>query len=112
MTEKATLKKMGIQKEVENYIEVLIRNNIKPQKVILFGSFAKKKPRKYSDIDLAVVSNQFEEDPVEATMKLLKLSDKVSDRIEPIALTPQDMESRYQTLIGEIKKYGRVVYSS
>ena len=65
-----------------------------------------------SDIDLAVVSDKFEEDEIEEMMTLKKLSIKVSNRIEPIPLRESYLESKYDTFIGEIKKYGKVVYSS
>lgn len=112
MTRKSTITKMGILKEIEKYIDVLLKNNIKPKKVILFGSYAKKRPRRYSDIDLAIISDQFKKDAIDSMMTLSKLTLGVSDRIEAVALTPKDMESKYHPLIGEIKKYGKVVYSS
>lgn len=110
MKKKLTLAQLGIQQEVQRYIQILIKNKITPQKVILFGSFAKNRYRKYSDIDLAVISNQFGHDPIEDMMRLSKLTLTVSDRIEAIPLTEEDMKLRYHTLIGEIKKYGKIVY--
>lgn len=47
-----------IQKIVEDYI-VKLSKQIPLQKVILFGSYAKGTPHKYSDIDLAVFSDYF-----------------------------------------------------
>jgi len=45
-------------------------------------------------------------------MTLSKLTIGVADRIEPIALTPEDLNKKYHPLIGEIKKYGKVIYSA
>jgi len=109
---KKTLEKLGVLEEIERYLKVLKENHIKPEKVILFGSFAKNKNRDYSDIDLAIVSSEFEKDLIEAMMTLSKLTIDVADRIEPIALTPKDLKKKYHPLIGEIKKYGKVVYST
>jgi len=36
----------------------------------------------------------------------------VSDRIEAIPLTNDNLKLEYHSLIGEIKKYGKVIYSN
>lgn len=107
-----TLRKLGIEEEIKDYINTLLKNDIKPEKVILFGSFAKQKKHKYSDIDLAVVSDTFENDQYESLIKLSKLTNRVADRIEPIAITSDQLESKYHPLIGEINKYGKIVYEA
>jgi predicted nucleotidyltransferase len=112
MIHKQLLVKLGILDEVRSYIDVLLKHNINPKQIILFGSLVKQKVHKYSDIDLAIVSEDFEGDSIEAMMTLAKLTMGISDRIEPIAISSQDLSSRYNSLIGEIKKYGKVVYSS
>ena len=94
------------------YIDVLLKNNIKPKQIIIYGSLVKQKTHQYSDIDLAVVSENFGEDSIEAMMTLSKLTIGISDRIEPIALSSHDLLNRYHSLIGEIKKYGKVIYTS
>ena len=102
---------MSIKKDIEKFIDILLKNNIRVNKVILFGSYAKGNTHIYSDIDLAVVSSDFGRDELEEMMFLSKLSWKVSDRIEAIPLTEQNLLSKYHPLIGEIKKYGKVIYS-
>ncbi len=99
-------------KEIGGYISLLKKNNIHIQQVILFGSYAKNKQHEESDIDLAIISNHFSRDHIREMMTLKKLSITISDRIEPIPLTQEDMKLRYHTLIGEIKKYGKVIYQS
>jgi predicted nucleotidyltransferase len=103
---------MLIKKEVEKFIDIMLQNNIKVDKVILFGSYAKGNTHVYSDIDLAVISSDFGMDELEEMMMLSKLSWKVSDRIEAIPLTNDNLKLKYHSLIGEIKKYGKVIYSS
>jgi len=103
---------MLIKKDIEKFIDILLKNNIRVDKVILFGSYAKGNTHIYSDIDLAVISSDFGRDELEEMMLLSKLSWKVSDRIEAIPLTEHSLLSKYHPLIGEIKKYGKVVYSS
>ncbi len=112
MIDKIILKKQGILNEIENYIKVLIKNNINPSKILLYGSFAKGKTHPYSDIDIAVISDQFGKDEIEELMELARLTIDVSDRIEAIPLTNDNLKLKYHSLIGEIKKYGKVIYSS
>ena len=112
MIDKIILKKQGILNEIENYIEVLIKNNINPSKIILYGSYAKGKTHLYSDIDIAVISDQFGKDEIEELMELARLTIDVSDRIEAIPLTNDNLKLKYHSLIGEIKKYGKIIYST
>lgn len=101
-----------IENEIKSFITVLNENNIQVDRVILFGSHAKGVARSYSDIDLVIISPQFGKDEVEEMMMLSKLSWKVSDRIESIPLTEKDLQMKYHPFIGEINKYGRVIYDS
>lgn len=106
------LKDKQAVREIGGYISLLKKNNVKIQQVILFGSFAKNKEHEDSDIDLAIISNDFNKDQIHEMMFLKKLSVRVSDRIEPIPLTKEDMKLRYHSLIGEIKKYGKIIYEN
>lgn len=92
----AVFKSDRVKKEVNNFVNLLQREQIKITQVILFGSFAKGKPKNYSDIDLAVVSPDFGKDTHKEMVLLAHLSGKM----------------KYHPLIGEIKKYGKVVYES
>ncbi len=100
-----------INQEVKEFIKILKKRNISIKQIILFGSFAKKNQHKDSDIDLAVISHQFGRDEIAEMMLLKKLSIRVSDRIEPIPLSEEYLKSKYHPLIGEIKKYGKTVYT-
>lgn len=100
----------NVKAEIDKFILVLKENNIPVDKIILYGSYAKQTPKSYSDIDLAVVSTHFGKNEIEEMMLLSKLSWQASDRIESIPLTPKHLDMHYHPLIGEIKKYGKVVY--
>ncbi len=43
---------------------------------------------------------------------LSRLTVGVSDKIEAIPLRERYLQSKYHPLIGEIKKYGKVIYTS
>ncbi|MBI5123202.1 nucleotidyltransferase domain-containing protein [Candidatus Roizmanbacteria bacterium] len=110
MINKIILEKQGILDEIELYIKVLIKNKINPNKIILYGSFAKGTTNPYSDIDIAVISDQFGKDEIEEMMNLARLTIDVSDRIEAIPLTNNNLKLKYHSLIGEINKYGKIIY--
>ena len=53
-----------IEKDIKSYIEQLEKIGIHVQQAFLFGSYAGGRPDKWSDIDLAIVSENFAGDPV------------------------------------------------
>lgn len=108
----AVFKNERVKKEINNFVNLLQKEQIKISQVILFGSFAKGRPKNYSDIDLAVVSPDFGKDTHKEMVFLAHLSWKVSDRIEAIPVAEKNMQMKYHPLVGEIKKYGKVVYES
>lgn len=95
-----------IVKEIDDYIVALGKNNVTFDKMFLFGSYAKGNAHPDSDLDIAVISKNFCQDEIEAMIVLKKIATKVSDRIEPVAITPEMFSSKYEPLIGEIHKYG------
>lgn len=56
---------------IEDFIKLLQEENIKIEKVILFGSYAKGTQREDSDIDLAIISPDFKEEDCIKNMTLL-----------------------------------------
>ncbi len=59
------LTRQDIIKAVEEFVASANETNITIEKILLFGSYAKGNPHPYSDIDLAVFSPQFVENPFE-----------------------------------------------
>jgi predicted nucleotidyltransferase len=82
-------------------------------KIYLFGSYAKDCAKDWSDIDLAVVSADFENISQYTAVKMLnKLKRKVNLEISAIALTPSDINDPALGAIEyEVAKYGQIVYS-
>lgn len=91
--------------------EVLERERIPIEKVIIFGSHAKGSARYGSDIDICVVSPRFGKDPIRETMFLLRRRRGVDSRIEPIPVSPKEYRETATPLIWEIKKHGKEVYA-
>lgn len=96
-------------KMIQDYIKILISEGIVVDQAIVFGSYAKGTAKSYSDIDLAVISKNFGQDPIEEMMNLGKISAKNNSFIEAIPLNPRDLNDRWNTLISEIKTHGQVI---
>ena len=98
---------------IEKYLQ-LISQEITIERVILFGSYAVGKAGEYSDIDLAVVSEDFEGKRRIDNMKFLfSKAHRVDTSLEPLAFTPKQLESPdKRTFAAKILKTGKVVYQN
>ena len=92
---------------IKRYAETLKEKGINFHKIILFGSFAADSERKDSDIDIAVVSEDFGKDRFEERVLLSKIAYYVDARIEPHPFSLKEYtEDTWQTLLHEIKSKG------
>ena len=92
-----------IEKIVKDYITVLKeRYNIIA--VYVFGSYAKGNERNDSDIDIAIVSNDFI-DRMDAMLELLMLKTDIDLRIEPHPFNQEEFEEN-NPFVQEIKNTG------
>ncbi|MCL6614550.1 MAG: nucleotidyltransferase domain-containing protein [Firmicutes bacterium] len=66
--------------EIAKYVRY-VNNIYKINKVILFGSYAKKTPTTNSDIDLALISKQFGRRPLIEAIELYKIRHKAGIEI-------------------------------
>jgi predicted nucleotidyltransferase len=64
----------------------LVSEHFDIDKVVLFGSYAKRKQKHESDIDVAVIVNSVNDDFFTYAPLLWKLSRQVDNRIEPVLL--------------------------
>lgn len=87
VAQKADLK---IEKSVKSYIEQLENIGIHVQQAILFGSYASGKYDEWSDIDLAIVSNDFAGNRFEDRSKIRKITLQVNSDISPMPFRPED----------------------
>ena len=91
--------------EIVNSFLSKVKKQYKVDSVYLYGSFAKGKAWKWSDIDLAVISQDFHEDLFEVRLKLMKIAASVDDRIEPYPFKDQYF-NRNDPLVNEICEHG------
>lgn len=80
-------------------------------KIIVFGSQARGTAKKWSDIDLCVVSPVFGKNRFEERLRLFALSSQVDINIEPHPFSPHDLLNKWDPLAGEINKYGIILFS-
>lgn len=98
-----------VKKLVNSYKEILEKNQIPVEEIILFGSYAKGTAKPWSDIDLCVISEIFGQDGYEEMVKLKRLTSHLEPLIEPHPYSPKDMENTLDTLVSEIISYGKRV---
>ena len=95
-----------VRRKLALFKDRLDREGIDNAKYILFGSWAKGTPHKFSDIDVCVVSDKFSGNAFEDSTKLRLLTIGIDDLLEPVAMRPEDLKDKYSTLAAEINKYG------
>ncbi|MBI2459092.1 MAG: nucleotidyltransferase domain-containing protein [Parcubacteria group bacterium] len=104
------MSKAEAKKIVKKYAKKLKAEKYPFSAIYLFGSFAKGTPRKWSDIDVAVVSKELNKRSAGAELKLWKFREGIDDRIEPHGFSPEDFKDYWNPMAHEIKKTGiRVV---
>jgi uncharacterized protein len=81
-----------IKEKVREYIAELEKNKIHLKKAILFGSYANGKFNKWSDIDIALVSDSFEGDRYNDRKKISRITLDVDYRIDPLPYNTKDFE--------------------
>src|ERR1035437_3672166 len=57
---------------IKDYIKACNQMGVKFKKVILFGSYARNQAHKWSDIDLALISDDFSGDRIEDKRKIVR----------------------------------------
>jgi len=92
---------------VKDFVFACNQQNIRFKKVILFGSVARNEAHKYSDIDVALVSEQFSGNPYSdwASLSPVKVKNIKFIDIEPHPYSVKDFKNS-DPFIEEIKRTG------
>lgn len=108
-TETATHTETAVRQTIE-----FLRRKIRVQQVVLFGSQAKGKADKWSDIDIAVISPDFARMSHKQVMDLLvEAALSIDPALEIRPYTPQDLkEARPTNFLGHILAEGKVIYKN
>jgi len=97
------LDKNTVVKISEQYASEVLKI-LKPAAIVLFGSYAKGTENSDSDIDIAVICDNFTGDYLEVSKQLYKLRRNISADIEPILLDSTHDKSGF---VAEILKTGQ-----
>ncbi|AXF55589.1 nucleotidyltransferase domain-containing protein [Salicibibacter kimchii] len=102
-----------IRQDIEQIVQAytdLLRKELDLQSVYIFGSYVNGNATEDSDIDVAVVANDFSGDSIEDTMRLMKIRREVDIRIEPHPFQSEDFQDDYP-FVKEILENGSEVFS-
>lgn len=76
---------------IQKFKETLAKQGINTDKIILFGSHARGTAGKYSDIDLVIISKDFEVMGFKQRCEVLgRAIAEIMEPIEPLAYTPEE----------------------
>ena len=99
-----------IKKELLEFTD-LLKKEYNLYALVLFGSYADGTASEYSDIDIAVFSDDFGDDVLADMKRLFKLRRKVATDIEPLPFRTKDFFQNDQSdFIHEIVSKGKVIF--
>lgn len=101
-----------VRRQIKAYIEK-VKKEWPISAVFLFGSYGKGKAKKDSDIDLAIVSSKFKQEPTFETLERLQAFKwGIAPDIEPLAFNEQAFRraSPLDFAGGVVKKEGILIY--
>jgi hypothetical protein len=104
--------KKSVVTSVRKYLVTLKSYGIHPTKAILFGSFAKGRGDKFSDIDLIVIAPQFDGSRDISLVKSLWLATIEDSRIEPIPCGEKEWETDQRRPILEIARREGIIIAA
>ena len=102
------LDKNAVREIAEKYTEE-VKKVLSPDAVILFGSYANGNPHEWSDIDIAVIINNFQGNWLETAALLCGLSWEISVDIEPHLLDETCDRSGF---VEHVIKTGEIIYKA
>jgi len=101
---------MKNQEEIKKITDQIVKN-YKPEKIILFGSFAYGKPKENSDVDLVVIKKTKERFGSRLFKVVRFIKSKMGTDI--LVYTPEEWEAGIKNdyyFFKEIKNKGKLVY--
>lgn len=98
--------KIDAKKIVKKYAEKLKKENYPFAAIYLFGSCAKGKAHKWSDIDVAVISDKMKRNRDKGRFLLWHIRRDIDSMIEPHGFTVKDFQDDNDPMVNEIKKTG------
>ncbi|MGD8781225.1 MAG: nucleotidyltransferase domain-containing protein [Ignavibacteria bacterium] len=97
-----------IIKIVKKYSE-LVKDVMDVKMIVLYGSAARGEQREDSDIDVAVIVDDLQEDYLDLSAKLFEIVREVDIRIEPTLLIRKHNKSGF---IDTVLNTGKIIYAA
>lgn len=94
---------------VKTYADKVKDAGIKLESVYLFGSYAKNKQNKWSDIDICIVSPDFGKNRFNERLLLMNIANQINSAIEPHPYSSQGLKNKFDPLAREILKTGKKI---
>lgn len=98
--------KNEVKKVVQKYAKALHDAQFPFSAIYVFGSHVQGTAHRWSDIDIAVVSDQLRHDRDADRLFLWKIRRNIDTRIEPHGFIVRDFEDDTDPLVREIRKTG------
>ncbi|MBN2544821.1 MAG: nucleotidyltransferase domain-containing protein [Spirochaetes bacterium] len=86
-----------------------VKKMLSVKMVILYGSYAKGIERENSDIDVAIVVDDLNDNWLKVNSKLFLISAEIDSNIEPNLIVLKDYKSDF---LQSIMKYGKIIYKA
>jgi predicted nucleotidyltransferase len=99
-------------KKIEKFI-TLLKDKISIERIILFGSYIRGQQKKWSDIDLAVISDDFKKMNFHSRLVFLGMIawHVKATEIEALGYTVDEYKNATKLdFLGEIKRKGKIIY--
>lgn len=104
----------AIEVTLKKYVEK-IKTEIKPQSIILYGSFARGTANEWSDIDIMVITDFEKKNEFKLMNKLSDMGSKIdSEKIFDVRVLRKEdfINISHLSVLNEAKKEGVVIYSN
>jgi predicted nucleotidyltransferase len=98
-------KRTSVKKIAQAYIAALKKSHIHVLRAFLFGSYAQHRFDENSDIDIAIVSNDFSGNRFSDRRVIVPLRRSIDKRIDPLPYRPEDFNES-DPLVSAILKTG------
>jgi len=96
-----------VKEEIKKYVQILKDDQVKIDKVFLFGSYARGDQNRWSDIDLCIVSPKFKNYwKANSYLWSKRIISDVNYCIEPVGFNNQEFSDKSSMIVSEIKKNG------
>ena len=96
----------AIKQLAYRYRTALIRNNIPVSSIYLFGSYARGKQRRGSDIDFCVVSKVFGRNDFKEMVLINQIAKRIAPQIEAFPVSEKELKAIDNPFIAEALQTG------